>query len=182
MSTASDARCGAHTPPRKCRCRHQSGLPLRVARASRRHAQQLSIDSCLGRTNGQSRSGSDATCSPRSPEASSRSSDTPYAMNGGRFSRPAGKGSWRNGRQPERICLTRRRCPRPTVLATAGRLMYPVCWRVSPSKLSLERADHNRSGAARAEAVNVHRTTVAQAAWCPADSFSHPGPTYGADL
>jgi hypothetical protein len=66
------------------------------------------------------------------PCAITADTDTPHAMTSGGFSRPAGKGSRRNGRQPDRTCCTRRRCPRRTVLATAEQSMRRVYRRVSP--------------------------------------------------
>ena len=59
--------------------------------------------------------------------------DTPLGLKPSGFSRPAGKPYRWHGHHGYRDCFTRRRCPRRTVLATAGQSMNPVYRRV-PSK------------------------------------------------
>jgi len=62
-----------------------------------------------------------------------RSADTPLGLKPSGFSRPAGKPYRWHGHHGYRDCFTRRRCPRRTVLATAGQSRNPVARRV-PSK------------------------------------------------
>ncbi len=62
-----------------------------------------------------------------------RRPDTPLGLKPSGFSRPAGKPYRWHGHHGYRDCLTRRRCPRRTVLATAGQSRNPVSRRV-PAK------------------------------------------------
>jgi len=64
----------------------------------------------------------------------SRFADTPLGLKPSGFSRPAGKPYRWRGHHGYQDCLTRRRCPRRTVLATAGQSRNPVYRRVPATK------------------------------------------------